>query len=232
MFEFKPIASGSSGNCHLIKTDNISGLIDIGIPWKRVQEATEFTTSSLDFVLVTHRHLDHSGYIKEAIRAGIDVYAIKDVWNSNGISSHRSHTITPMKQFQIKNLTILPFSVPHDVENVGFLIADDRGNKMLYLTDCFYSPFRFKNLTLIAVECNYSSDILKRNVEAGSVPKELKTRILKSHFSLENVKKFLLANDLSKVEAIFLLHLSDNNSDSERFKREVQEITGRMVFVA
>ncbi|WP_265445060.1 MBL fold metallo-hydrolase [Acetivibrio straminisolvens] len=232
MFEFKPIASGSSGNCHLIKTDNISGLIDIGIPWKRVQEATEFTTSSLDFVLVTHRHLDHSGYIKEAIRAGIDVYAIQDVWNSNNISSHRIHTITPMKQFQIKNLTILPFSVPHDVENVGFLIADDRGNKMLYLTDCFYSPFRFKNLNLIAVECNYSLDILNRNMDAGAVPKELKSRILKSHFSLENVKEFLKANDLSRVREIWLLHLSDGNSDSERFKREIQELTGKMVFVA
>jgi len=231
LFEFKPIASGSSGNCHIIKTDNISGLIDIGIPWKRVQKATEFTTSSLDFVLVTHRHLDHSGYIKEAIRAGIDVYAIQDVWNSNGISSHRAHIITSMKQFQIKNLTILPFSVPHDVENVGFLIADDRGNKMLYLTDCFYSPFRFKNLTLIAVECNYSSDILKRNAEAGLVPKELKSRILKSHFSLENVKRFLQANDLSKVQGIWLLHLSNGNSDAERFKREIQELTGKMVFI-
>ena len=105
-------------------------------------------------------------------------------------------------------------------------------NKMLYLTDCFYSPFRFKNLTLIAVECNYSLDILKRNVDAGAVPKELKSRILKSHFSLENVKKFLLANDLSKVQEIWLLHLSGGNSDAERFKREVQELTGRMVFVA
>ena len=232
MFEFKPIASGSSGNSHLIKTDGASGLIDIGIPWKRIQEAMGFTASSLDFVLVTHRHLDHSGYIKEAIKAGVDVYAIKDVWNSNGISSHRAHIITSMKQFQIKNLTILPFSVPHDVENVGFLIADDRGNKMLYLTDCFYSPFRFRNLTLIAVECNYSLDILRANVEAGLVEPALKSRILKSHFSLENVKEFLKANDLSKVEEIWLLHLSDSNSDAKRFKREIQELTGKMVFVA
>ncbi len=232
MFEFKPIASGSSGNSHLIKTDGASGLIDIGIPWKRIQEAMGFTASSLDFVLVTHRHLDHSGYIKEAIKAGVDVYAIKDVWNSNGISSHRAHIITSMKQFQIKNLTILPFSVPHDVENVGFLIADDRGNKMLYLTDCFYSPFRFRNLTLIAVEANYSLDILRANVEAGLVPKELKSRLLKSHFSLENVKRFLQANDLSKVQEIWLLHLSNGNSDEARFKREIQELTGKMVFIA
>jgi len=232
LFEFKSIASSSSGNCHLLKTDDVSGLIDIGIPWKRIQEAMGFTNSSLDFVLVTHRHMDHSGYIKDAIRAGVDVYAIQDVWNSNSISGHRAHTITPMKQFQIKTLTILPFSVPHDVENVGFLIADGRGEKLLYLTDCYYSPFKFRNVTIIAVECNYAADILQANVAAGLVPMALKNRLLTSHFSLENVKEFLRANDLSRVREIWLLHLSETNSDAERFKREIQELTGRPVFVA
>jgi hypothetical protein len=45
---------------------------------------------------------------------------------------------------------------------------------------------------------NYSMDILRANVEAGLVGPALKTRIMKSHFSLENVKKFLQANDLVK----------------------------------
>jgi len=39
------------------------------------------------------------------------------------------------------------------------------------------------------------------------------------------------ANDLSKVREIWLLHLSDNNSNAERFKQEIQELTGRMVFI-
>jgi len=67
--------------------------------------------------------------------------------------------------------------------------------------------------------------------EAGLVPPALKKRILKSHFSLENVKEFLKANDLSRVQEIWLLHLSDGNSDAERFKREIQELTGKMVFI-
>ena len=84
----------------------------------------------------------------------------------------------------------------------------------------------------MAVECNYSLDILRANVEAGLIEPALKSRILKSHFSLENVKEFLKANDLSKVQEIWLLHLSDGNSNAERFKREIQELTGKMVFVA
>jgi phosphoribosyl 1,2-cyclic phosphodiesterase len=61
---------------------------------------------------------------------------------------------------------------------------------------------------------------------------ELKNRIIRSHMSLETLKDMLRANDLSKVEAIYLLHLSDGNSDAVRFKREVQELTGKMVFIS
>jgi phosphoribosyl 1,2-cyclic phosphodiesterase len=101
----------------------------------------------------------------------------------------------------------------------------------LYATDTYYIRYRFRGLTHIAVECNYSMDILRANIEAGLVEPALKKRILKSHFSLEHVKEFLKANDLSKVQEIWLLHLSDGNSDAGRFKREIQELTGKMVFV-
>ena len=50
--------------------------------------------------------------------------------------------------------------------------------------------------------------------------------------SLETCKKFLAAQDLSAVKAIHLLHLSDGNADAELFKREVQALTGKPVYVA
>ena len=82
------------------------------------------------------------------------------------------------------------------------------------------------------VECNYSMDILNENIKAGRVPAAQKKRILQSHFNLENVKDFLLANDLSQVKEIWLLHLSDRNSDAELFKREIMELTGKPVYIA
>ena len=149
-----------------------------------------------------------------------------------GVSGHRVNIIKAKQQFRLGAWTILPFETQHDVaEPLGFLMANQDGEKLLYATDTYFIRYRFQGLTHIMIEANYSLDILKRNVEAGLVPKELKSRILKSHFSLENVKKFLLANDLSKVEAIFLLHLSGGNSDEKRFKREIQELTGKMVFI-
>ena len=167
------------------------------------------------------------------MHAGIDCYMSRGTAEALGISGHRINVIKTKQQFRIGTWTILPFETQHDAaEPLGFLLANQDGDKMLYATDTYYIRYRFQGLTHIAVECNYSLDILRANVEAGTVEPALKSRILKSHFSLENVKRFLQANDLSKVEAIFLLHLSDGNSDAERFKREIQELTGKMVFIA
>ena len=176
---------------------------------------------------------DHSKAVKDIIRAGIDCYIAAGTAEALGLSGHRVHIIKARQQFRIGTWTVLPFDTQHDArEPLGFLLANQDGDKLLYATDTYYIRYRFSGLTHIMIEANYSLDILKRNVEAGAVPKELKTRILKSHFSLENVKKFLLANDLSRVQEIWLLHLSDGNSDAERFKREVMELTGKPTYIA
>nr|HRO18749.1 hypothetical protein [Ferruginibacter sp.] len=63
-------------------------------------------------------------------------------------------------------------------------------------------------------------------------PKFLRDRIFKSHMSLATCKGLLQANDLRQVNNIVLIHLSDGNSNAEKFKREVTELTGKMVHVA
>ena len=176
---------------------------------------------------------DHSKAVKDIMRAGIDCYISAGTVEALGLFGHRINIIKAKQQFRIGTWTILPFETQHDaVEPLGFLLANQAGDKLLYATDTYYIRYKFHGLTHIMVECNYAADILKTNVKAGLVEPVLKSRILKSHFSLENVKEFLKANDLSKVQEIWLLHLSDGNSDSERFKREIQELTGRMVFIA
>lgn len=82
------------------------------------------------------------------------------------------------------------------------------------------------------IEANYSKDLLDQNVEMGLVPVTHKNRVIRSHMALETVKNFLKANDLSKVEAIYLIHLSEQNSDAEKFKREIQGLTGKPTYIA
>lgn len=149
-----------------------------------------------------------------------------------GIEHHRIKRVTVKKKFNIGTWTILPFDVQHDVsEPYGFLLANKAGDKLLFATDTFYIRYKFPGLTHIMVECNYSMKILNENILEGRVPQVMKKRLLRSHFSLENVKEFLKANDLSKVQEIWLLHLSDSNSDEKLFKQEIQALTGKMVYV-
>jgi phosphoribosyl 1,2-cyclic phosphodiesterase len=166
------------------------------------------------------------------MRAGIDCYMSDGTAEALRISGHRVHIIRAKQRFRIDTWTILPFEAEHDAaEPINFLLANQSGDKLLYATDTFYIRYTFKGLTHIMIEANYSMGILKANVEAGTIDPILKNRVLKSHLSLENVKKFLQVNDLRKIQHIYLIHLSDINSDAERFKREIQELTGKMVFI-
>ena len=230
--QIKSIASSSKGNCYIVDDGRTKILIECGIAYKEIQKALNFGISSIDGVLVSHSHRDHSHSVKDLIKAGVDVYLSEAAITELGASGHRVNEISPKKQFQLGTFTVLPFELQHDVFNLGFLLANQDGEKCLYLSDTMYCKYRFHGLTHIMIEANYCMDILRANVEAGLVEPVLKSRILKSHFSLENVKRFLQANDLSKVQEIWLLHLSDNNSDCERFKREVMELTGKPTYIA
>ncbi|ANW97701.1 MBL fold metallo-hydrolase [Thermoclostridium stercorarium subsp. thermolacticum DSM 2910] len=233
MIDIQVLASGSKGNCYRVTDGSTPLLLECGIPYKEIQKTLNFRVSEIAGCLVSHEHQDHAKAIKDIMKAGIDCYMSRGTAEALGISGHRLNIIKAKQQFRIGTWAILPFETQHDaVEPVGFLLANSAGEKLLYATDTYYIRYRFKGLTHVMVECNYSLDILRANVEAGVIEPVLKNRILKSHFSLENVKEFLKANDLGKVQEIWLLHLSDNNSDSERFKREVMELTGKPVYIA
>ncbi|MBC7340854.1 MAG: MBL fold metallo-hydrolase [Clostridia bacterium] len=233
MIEISVLASGSWGNCYRVTDGSTPLLLECGVKFREIQKWLGFRVQDLGGCLVSHEHQDHAKAVREMLRAGVDCYMSKGTQEALGLDSHRVKVIEARRQFQIGSWTVLPFETQHDAaEPLGFLLANRAGEKLLYATDTYYIRYRFKGLTHIMVECNYAIDILRQNIEAGAVPAELKNRILRSHFSLNNVKDFFAANDLSLVQEIWLLHLSDGNSDADRFKREIQELTGKVVMVA
>ncbi len=226
MIEIKCLASGSSGNAYYITDDKTPLLLEAGIAWKQIRQGLNFQTSSLAGILITHSHKDHCKSAHDAIKAGIDTYMSDSTAQALGLSGHRVRLIQTKKQFRIGTWIVLPFELVHDIENMGFLLASGN-DKLIYLTDTAYCRYKFAGLTHIMCEANYSLDILNENILSGEVPAEMKNRLLRTHFSLENVKGFLRANDLSKVQEIHLIHISEGNGDGERFKREVQALTGK-----
>lgn len=233
MIEIKALASGSSGNCYRVTDGSTTLLLEAGIRYKDIQKSLNFQMSQIDGCLITHEHGDHCKSVKDVMKSGIDCYMSKGAAEALGLSGHRLKIIENQKILTIGTWTILPFDVQHDVsEPLGFLLVNKQGEKLLFATDTYYIKYKFSGLTHIMIECNYSMEILEENIENGYVPEIMKNRLIRSHFSLKNVKEFLKANDLSKVQEIWLLHLSNNNSDEEQFKQEIMKLTGKLVRVA
>jgi len=166
------------------------------------------------------------------MKAGIDLYCSQGAADALKLSGHRLHIVEAKKRVDIGPWRVLPFDVAHDaVESLGFLLAK-RDEKLMFAMDTCYVPYRFAGLTHIMLGVNYSVEILRENVRAGRIDPALANRILRNHMSLETALEFFRANDMSQVQEIHLLHLSDANSDEERFKTEIARVTGRPVYVA
>ena len=60
----------------------------------------------------------------------------------------------------------------------------------------------------------------------------MRDRLLTSHFELNNSIRFLLTSDLSKLQKVVLIHLSNGNSNEARFVQQVREAIGKPVYAA
>ncbi|NJJ37860.1 MBL fold metallo-hydrolase [Paenibacillus apii] len=233
MIDIQCLGSSSAGNAYRITDGRTALLLEAGFPYKLIQRALNFRMSDIAGCLISHEHGDHSRAAADIMRAGIPVYTSCGTADALGLAGHRLRPVTALEPFEIGSWTIMGFGIEHDAaEPLGWLLANQDGDKLVFLTDSYYCRYKFQGLTYIMIECNYSLEIVNRRVLAGELHPAQKKRLLRSHFSLEHVKDFLKANDTRNVEEIWLLHLSDGNSDAAQFQREIQELTGAVVRVA
>ena len=233
MITFTSYASSSSGNMNTAFDGETTVMLDCGIPWKNAKKLMEFKTSGIAGILITHQHMDHCKGAVDAAKAGIDIYASKETFGALHIPSHREIIIEAGKVFTIGSWHIRAFETVHDTAgSLGFYMVNFNGEALLYLTDSACSSFRFANLNIIAIECNYIADKLSHNIQSGAIPKTVGRRVRRNHMSLDTVIGMLRANDLSRCREVWLLHLSDANSDEREMQRRIQEETGIATYIA
>lgn len=151
---------------------------------------------------------------------------------AKNIQSHRLYSVKAKQETRIGTWSILPFEIEHDAaEPVGFLLKSTQGYKVLYLTDTKFCKYSFKGLTHLMLEVNYIYEKMRENVQKGFIHQGLANRIMDSHFSLEYALKLLRVNDLTHLQQIHLIHLSNTNSDAELIKEQVQEVSGVPVYI-
>lgn len=227
------IGSSSSGNGYIINTDKGSLLIECGMKLNKAEAALNYDLSSVEGLLVTHEHGDHSAYIDDYIKH-FNVYATEGTLRErNVIGHHNARVIKYSKPLCIGDFKVMAFRTQHDAaEPCGFLIVLPNGEKLVFATDTSRLFLRFSGISYWIVECNYDKEILQDNVNNGVVNIGLAKRIVKSHLSLSQLCNMIDVNDFSDTKLILLIHLSNNNSNRKKFVAEIARRTGKQVLAA
>lgn len=232
--ELKILGSSSAGNCYVFDNGKEALVVECGISFNKVKEAVNFDISRIVGAIVSHEHGDHAKMVGKFLDARVPVYMSSGTAESLELPQNR--LLCRMAEcgvYHAGSFKIHPFPTQHDAaEPFGFLIHHEEMGTVLFATDTYYLAYTFNGLNNILLECNYRLDILEANIAAGKIPAKLRDRTIKSHCSFDTCKETLLANDLSFVNNIVLIHLSDGNSNAREFKQGIQEATGKTVHVA
>ncbi len=217
----RSLISGSSGNSSLVSYKNTNILIDCGMSGKRLEElldTLDLKGSDLDAILITHEHIDHiSGVGVVARRYNLPIYATEQTHSAMNIGKlcdDNIRFIEPDRPFEIGNIGIDAFSIPHDAKDpVGYrlylgakkyAVATDIGTMTGELFDSISGS------DSVILEANHDIEMLKN----GSYPESLKNRILSNfgHMSNDLSAKCVLALLNRGTKNIMLSHLSDENN--------------------
>ena len=236
MLEFCSLYSGSSGNSLLVKTENTNILIDAGVSSKKIETALnsiDIDPNSLDGILITHEHSDHvQGLGTFAKKYDLPVFVNQKTLDAmpkqkEKISEKNINLIKIEEKFEIKDLKIKPFAIPHDAVNpCGFNIFKDN-SKISIATDIGHmSNGIINNLEdslFILLEANYDPEVLMYS----KYPYQLKTRIAgpTGHLSNEMAGKTISYLLKSGLKQAMLGHLSkESNFPELAYKTVIDEL--------
>lgn len=167
--------------------------------------------------------------MQDLIKNGVQTYASAGTFEALEIGNvqGKGNILKAGEIKRIGNFKVIPFDVKHDCkEPLGFFINHPDTGNILFATDTKMIKYNFQNLKHIIIEANYSEEIVKNNFNY------VNRRVINTHFSFENCMNYLKKQDLNQVENIILIHLSDRNSDEQRFIQQGSETLNKPVKVA
>lgn len=224
--KFCSFASGSSGNCYMVKNEETAILIDAGISGKRIFEGLRETKTPFEqvaAVLVTHEHIDHVKSLPIVTKRipRLCVYANEATWEciNRPVSEERRRYFKTGEDFYVGDFMIRPFHISHDAADpVGFSIYYD-GRQISILTDAGHvSDAIFGEILdadLLVLEANHEKEMLL----FGRYPYPLKQRILGDEGHLSNVSAgeclCRIVRERPKKRHVLLGHLSRENNTPE-----------------
>src|ERR1041385_5680107 len=176
--QFTVLGSGRSGNCAYLETANTRILIDAGFSGKQITARLAGIGRSIheiDAIILTHEHTDHTAGLSVLCNRGqlplycnrLTAEAVRD-----GLPRfHNWKIFSTGDTFEIGDLTIASFTVPHDAyDPVGFLIMHG-GVKIGFLTDLGHctkmAVERMREVDVLLLETNHDMKLLQDDLKIG-----------------------------------------------------------------
>ena len=228
------LGSGSRGNAAVIEEGDTRILVDAGLSARQLTERLSgvgVDPGSLDGILLTHEHRDHTGGLKVFLRSrSIPVYAsalTRETLEDRLSSGVEWRIFQQGHAFAVGEITVDAFALPHDaVDPVGFVcrgvdasigIATDFGFVTNVVRD------RLQGVDGLLVESNYDEKMLDQDTKR---PWSIKQRIASRHGHLSNVQTAELVEELLShgLKTVVLGHLSSDCNCPELAFSVVQEV--------
>ncbi|MBW3630576.1 MAG: MBL fold metallo-hydrolase [Gemmatimonadetes bacterium] len=218
------LGSGSSGNAILVESQQARLLVDAGFSGRDLERrlaAVEVAPESIDALLITHDHCDHTrGMGVLARRWGIPLYITETTRSACADLLTGTEDVRPYASDQsvvVGDLLVNPFLTVHDaVDPVAVTVTElPTGDKLGIATDLGRPTatvrHALRHCDLLILESNHDEIMLRESPYPWSV----KARIAGSHGHLSNRAAAELATELvhAGLGCVILAHLSESSND-------------------
>ena len=236
------LASGSQGNCTLVSSSTTRLLVDAGLSCRellrRLASCGE-SASRIDAILITHEHTDHvAGLRVLAKKLKVPVYITGPTYETyrrttrdasgNRVQLERREEFHSGRAFQIGDVKITPFTIPHDaIDPVGFTFCSE-GIKVAVCTDLGYMPTsvrqHVRGCQVLMIESNHDLEMLRGGPYPWSVKQRVMSRV--GHLSNDALADFLTTDYDGGAEFLVLAHLSEQNNHPEIARMTAERALG------
>ncbi len=227
---FASLGSGSAGNATLIEAGETRLLLDCGFSVKEtVARLARLALSpeQLSGILVTHEHDDHAkGAFKFAAQYQIPI------WLTHGTRvmcerylpaklDLKLHVIDGHSDFNILDVWVQPFPVPHDARQPSQFVFGDGDVKLGVLTDVGSITPHIVNMLqacdALMLECNHDVEMLR----TGPYAQALKRRVGGDlgHLDNQTTAQLVRTLDTRKLKHMVAAHLSEKNNTPDLAKQ-------------
>jgi phosphoribosyl 1,2-cyclic phosphodiesterase len=256
MLRYKNLSSGSTGNATLVEVSSRHStkpnrvLVDCGMRLSRLLEllsVAEVLPSDIDAIFITHEHSDHIGCVTQlASRYNIPVWAssgthaaLQDMQLKLRAKQPTHSQLVPgfealvriasdMSIFEVGDLQIKPFTVPHDAREPLQLTCSDGDVKLGILTDLGHASRHvidsIAGCNALLLESNHDEDMLSNS----KYPAFLKARVGGDfgHLSNTQAADLLSAVMHDNLRHVSAAHLSQQNNHPSLAQSALADVIG------